>query len=1280
MIRHAGELVLVSLCIGILHCGTAHGDAELVIQRGHGFFTQPITFSSDSRFVLTTGGDRAVCLWDATTGQELRRFEGHTGQVTSAAFSRPNQLIVTGSQDGTARLWDAVTGRELHRFEGHSEFVTSVAFSPPDDRTILTVSGRAVHLWDVKTGKDKHRLTGHAKWVKSAKFAPDGRTVLTAGDEDVRLWDVETGKELHRFKKSTEYLTSAVFSPDGRTILTVADQGIRLWDVETKAERFHLPSYVRSAVFSPDGKSILIVEHLSVHVLDVTSGQVINRFDVPSHSTEPAFARVESATFYADSTDGLSILMVEHSGSVSRWGVKSGRELRRLQLEEHANTDGAIFAPNGRLVLISSPGATVLYDGDTGEKLCRLESRINAVKAAVLLQDSHTIFTTGWESAYLWDTRTGRQLRHLTGYNKWVPPNGSASADGAILTLGDENARLWDVKTGKDLHRFESLTSRVADAVVSPDGRFILTVGGDNEPIDWTVRLWEVGSKKVHRLNADLGNGRDLAPVSDPAPVAVFSPDSNLVLIGSYETVTLWDVRSKQKRHRLEGHRSWIHSAVFAPNSQSVATAGRDGTARLWNVKTGKELHRLQNDPGVSTSSLWDSSPDPDHDPDLFKSSVTSAIFSPDGQSVLTAGGDGTLRLWDVKTGDKKRFLARHTGVVNSAIFSPNGGLVLTASGDRTACLWDADTGQERQCFKGHGAAVISAVFAFGDRFVLTTSADGTTRLWNTKSEKELARLVSFTDGTWVVATPDGQFDTNNLEEIKGLHWIMPDDPLRALPLEIFMRDYYEPQLLPRLLAGKKLPRIRSLDELNRAQPKVEIVEVNRDRDVEGRPGDTVAVTVRVAGARETFGLEGQQRRMETGAYDLRLFRDGQLVGQQPQAGGQVSTVGLSAADELQQWRQGRRVVEIKDGTRQIVFKGVRLPRRTGITTVQFSAYAFNEDRVKSETARKPFVIPTDLSPRRPRAYLVTVGVNAFEDGDWNLTYAVNDARQLGNVLTKQLKAQRDAHGQPRYEDVVWVGLTAESQIDKEGHRQPTTVQANKAQIEAVLKTLSGQPVNADALQGIAHAEQLRRANPEDLVLLAFSTHGEKDERGGFYLLPHDIGINAKEEQHRRVRAISNDELSTWLQGLDAIDFVMIVDACHSAASVESEDFKPGPMGSRGLGQLAYDKRMRILAASQSQQSANETHETQMGLLSYALVREGLEENKADYKPKDQQIWLSEWLSYAVERVPKLDRDRGRQKGKVLVAPKAAPDKPTSQQPALFDFARQRDVVIGSAQ
>src|SRR5262245_47781356 len=109
--------------------------------------------------------------------------------------------------------------------------------------------------------------------------------------------------------------------------------------------------------------------------------------------------------------------------------------------------------------------------------------------------------------------------------------------------------------------------------------------------------------------------------------------------------------------------------------------------------------------------------------------------------------------------------------------------------------------------------------------------------------------------------------------------------------------------------------------------------------------------------------------------------------------------------------------------------------------------------------------------------------------------------------------------------------------------------------------------------------------------------------------------------------------------------------------------------GSRGLGQLAYDKGMRILAATKIDQQALETEQTRQGLLSYALVQDGLKAGRV-------QILLSEWLSYGSERVPSLYRewDEGKLAARaILLRPF---DEPSLQQPALFDFARSRDVIV----
>ena len=156
----------------------------------------------------------------------------------------------------------------------------------------------------------------------------------------------------------------------------------------------------------------------------------------------------------------------------------------------------------------------------------------------------------------------------------------------------------------------------------------------------------------------------------------------------------------------------------------------------------------------------------------------------------------------------------------------------------------------------------------------------------------------------------------------------------------------------------------------------------------------------------------------------------------------------------------------------------------------------------------------------------------------------------------------------------------------------------------------------------------------------------------------------------------------------------MVVDACHSAASVENSEFKPGPMGARGLGQLAYDKGMRILASTRADDVAWESPQTQQGLFSYALVQNGLVDGEADSRPRDGRIGLHEWLQYAVERVPQLyaqsvaGRPPGAEQGARLVEfdstthtarqfeSARSSARPHTQQPSLFSYRRGEDPLL----
>jgi uncharacterized caspase-like protein len=706
-------------------------------------------------------------------------------------------------------------------------------------------------------------------------------------------------------------------------------------------------------------------------------------------------------------------------------------------------------------------------------------------------------------------------------------------------------------------------------------------------------------------------------------------------------------------------------------DGQWLLTGSEDWNARLWDVQTGMEVRRFRHGAPVSAVAL-----------------------SVDAGWVLTGSWDGIGRLWETATGTQVRQFRGHDEMVTSVALSPDGRWALTGSRDGTARLWETASGLEVHQLRGYGGFISSVAFSPDGRWVLTGTWGGTAELWRTDEGVLVATLISFRDGHWAVVDTAGRFDSDDLEEISGLHWLMPDDPMRALPVETFMRDYYEPRLLARILKEERFAPVRSLADLNRVQPTVTIKEI-----VPEKSDEFVTVLVQVEKATREFHRGESTQRLETKPFDLRLFRDGQLVGIFPAPTEPADLPSLSGTDQddLTRWRDAKAItVDSTTGKRSIRFEHVRVPRRQDLTSVMFSAYAFNEDRVKSHTARQqcvvadsnappfpssadhPCVLPKP-TPRPGRAYLVTVGVNASDDPAWDLTFAVNDAQRLQAAVQSRLEQTG------RFAQVVAIPLLTD--VDsKAGSRRRTVNDATKAHIKGVLDLLAGRQLDPAVHGHIPHAQDLQPARPEDLVVLAVSSHGYVDERGQFYLFPSDIGVGHGPTVTPQLlqQTISSEQLAQWLQAVDAGELVLIVDACHAAATVQTADFKPGPMGSRGLGQLSYDKGMRILAASQAVDVALESRVLKQGLLSYALVQEGLEAQQADFRPKDQTIVLKEWLQYGVERVPKLyaEVQHGMFQAKGVTshfgtsAQTLAHARPGLQQPSLFDFRKLSGEVV----
>ena len=379
---------------------------------------------------------------------DVRVFEA-SGGLNSATFRADDRLLLTAGHDGMARLWDAATGAELRRFEGHGDWVRSAVFGP-DGRTILTAGDDGTaRLWDVASEAELRRFEGHRDWVKSAVFAPDGRTILTAGDDGTaRLWDWDSEAELLRIKVSDGGINSAVFSTDGRTILTAGDDGTaRLWDAADGREvrRFEGQVGVRRAVFGADDRTVLMTGPAGTVVWDTASGTELYRLEEQDEA-------IVSSVFGAD---GRTILTAGEDGAIRMWDSATGTELRRL--DGHQDWVASIVpSSDGRTILTAGDdGTTRLWDAATGTELRRFEEPSDGLTGAVFSADGRAILTSGEDGVVrLWDTATGTELRRFEEHDRMVAA-AMLSPDGrTVLTRSaGGTVRLVETANGAELRR-----------------------------------------------------------------------------------------------------------------------------------------------------------------------------------------------------------------------------------------------------------------------------------------------------------------------------------------------------------------------------------------------------------------------------------------------------------------------------------------------------------------------------------------------------------------------------------------------------------------------------------------------------------------------------------------------------------------------------------------------------------------------------------------------------------------------------------------------------------
>jgi WD40 repeat protein len=124
------------------------------------------------------------------------------------------------------------------------------------------------------------------------------------------------------------------------------------------------------------------------------------------------------------------------------------------------------------------------------------------------------------------------------------------------------------------------------------------------------------------------------------------------------------------------------------------------------------------------------------------KPGVIGLSLSRDGRTLVTAGTDGVIRVWDVTSGRVRRTLNGHTNAIYKAEFSPDGRLIASSSRDLTARLWDFATGREVQRLTGFNCSVKSVAFSPDGKRLATVGNEGVLKLWDVRTGRKLKSLV----------------------------------------------------------------------------------------------------------------------------------------------------------------------------------------------------------------------------------------------------------------------------------------------------------------------------------------------------------------------------------------------------------------------------------------------------------------------------------------------------------------------------------------------------------
>ena len=240
-------------------------------------------------------------------------------------------------------------------------------------------------------------------------------------------------------------------------------------------------------------------------------------------------------------------------------------------------------------------------------------------------------------------------------------------------------------------------TSGIHSISLSADGLFLASGSWDG-----TARIWDLGSLEC--VNTFSG--------SSEVQAVSFSPSGSQLAVLDSGSISLWDISSGSMALNVEGF-NWPNTVSWSPDCRFLAVGQND--VRVFSP--------LSENPSMPVQTL---SPHDDQN-----STVYSSAWSSDGLLLAVGLANGSISIYETGSWSLQTLLVGHKGVVNGLVFLPGDQTLASAGGDRTGRVWDLNSGECVSVLHGHSSGLNSiSCSANGDR-IITGGADCTARVWH---------------------------------------------------------------------------------------------------------------------------------------------------------------------------------------------------------------------------------------------------------------------------------------------------------------------------------------------------------------------------------------------------------------------------------------------------------------------------------------------------------------------------------------------------------------------